>query len=123
MQTDGTHDGRIADGGEEEGGDTFYPRLLEIADAVGAKVLMFEVGGMAQARRVAGMVGGRGWGEGGGGVEIWRDWVGFEGGGVEGEEVLDVGLGGKDMVRVRGRGNGRGVFAWRGGGKGLVGGR
>lgn len=87
-------------------GDTFYPRLLEIAEQVSARVLLVEVGDLQQAIRVVEMVVEKGksvWA----GCEIWRDWPV---GGGDGE-VVEV-QGGE--VRVRGEGNGRAVLAWRG---------
>lgn len=97
------------DGSVHEAGDGFYPRLLEIAWGVGARVVLVEVADMAQAVRVAGMAGG--WE----GCEIWRDWV--DGGGGA-EEVADVD---GRRVRVVGEGNGRAVVCWRGGGGGWIG--
>lgn len=100
-------------------GDTFYPRLLEVAERVDAQVLLFEVADMEQAIRVARMVLGKGVGVWKG-CEIWRDWPAAAGGKVDGGgdgdgggEVEVVGVRGKD-VRVRGEGNGRAVLAWRG---------
>lgn len=104
---------------EPDPGDTFYPRLLELAERVGAQVLLFEVADMEQAIRVARMVLGKGVGAWKG-CEIWRDWPAAAGGKVDGGgdgdedgEVEAVGIRGKD-VRVRGEGNGRAVLAWRG---------
>ncbi|KAM0793849.1 S-adenosyl-L-methionine-dependent methyltransferase [Usnea florida] len=95
--------------------DTFYPRLLSIAEQISAQVVLFEVGDMQQALRVAGMVvDGTGRGEWKG-CEIWRDWPGGVGGG---EGVVVRG----ERVGVRGEGNGRAVLAWRGErGGGMVG--
>lgn len=107
-----------AGGGEAEAdaGDTFYPRLLEIAEQISARVLLVEVADMEQACRVVAMVGekGRGIWEG---CEIWRDWP--AGGDREGDvEVVEVG---GEEIRVRGEGNGRAVLAWRGGGGRMLG--
>ncbi len=101
---------------EGDGGDIFYPRVLEIAEQVGAQVVLVEVGDMVQAVRVAGMVlmKGKGIWEG---CEIWRDWpaAGEEGDG----EVVEVK---GEKVKVRGEGNGRAVLAWKGGdGKRMIG--
>ena len=105
---------------ESDAGDAFYPRLLEIAERVGAQVWLVEVANMEQAMRVARMVLGKGvrvWK----GCEIWRDWPAAGGkgdgggdgnGGGDGERKA-VEIQGKD-VRVRGEGNGRAVLAWRG---------
>lgn len=104
------HSSLDGDGGAEEAaGDTFYPRLLDLAEQVGAQVLLVEVADMEQAGRVARMVlaEGKGVWEG---CEVWRDWPAAEGEG-EGEAVeLDGGT-----VRIKGEGNGRAVLAWRGG--------
>ena len=77
---------------------------------------MVEVGDMAQAKRVVGMVvRERGVWEG---VEVWRDWPGQ--GGRDGKgEVVDVDGRG---VRFRGEGEGRAVVAWRKGWGGVFGG-
>ncbi|KAK4987911.1 hypothetical protein LTR66_007466 [Elasticomyces elasticus] len=51
-------------------GDVFYPRLLAIAEEVGAKLVLLEVADLTQARRVATMAyKQRVWD----GIEIWRD--------------------------------------------------
>ena len=113
-----------ADADAKDAGDLFYPRLLDLAARVSARVVLFEVADMEQAVRVAAMVRGQGLGLGrdrGGGVwdgcEIWRDWpaAGAGAGGEEEEEEGGevVGVQGVD-VRVRGEGNGRAVLAWRG---------
>lgn len=93
---------------EVDAGDIFYPRLIQLAEQVGARVLLVEVADMEQAIRVTRMVLGKGervWD----GCEIWRDWPGVRGDG--GGEEVEV-RGGR--VRVRGEGNGRAVLAWRG---------
>lgn len=89
-------------------GDRFYPRLLDLAERVSARVLLVEVAGMEQAVRVGEMVVEKGRGVWDG-CEIWRDWpaAGAEEGG---EEVEVKG----QNVRVRGEGNGRAVLAWKG---------
>ncbi len=95
--------------GEAEGdaGDIFYPRVLEIAEQVGARVVLVEVGDMEQAVRVAGMVlmKGRGVWEG---CEVWRDWPAAGGDG----EVVEIK---GEKVKIKGEGNGRAVLAWKGG--------
>ncbi|KAL9064011.1 MAG: hypothetical protein Q9161_009144 [Pseudevernia consocians] len=96
-------------GAEETAGDTFYPRLLDLAEQVGAQVLLVEVADMEQAVRVARMVLAESKGVWAG-CEIWRDWPAAGGEGEE--EVVEVD-GGK--VRIKGEGNGRAVLAWRGG--------
>lgn len=85
-------------------GDEFYPALLHAADLVNAKVLLFEVGDLEQAKRVAEMTVKSGTWET---VEIWRDHP-SQG---SSEEVLDIG---GQKVTIRGEGNGRSVFAVRG---------
>ncbi|KAK4981439.1 hypothetical protein LTR66_009993 [Elasticomyces elasticus] len=51
-------------------GDVFYPRLLAIAEEVGAKLVLLEVADLTQARRVATMAYERRVWDG---IEIWRD--------------------------------------------------
>jgi methylase of polypeptide subunit release factors len=88
---------RISD---EDQGDLFYPRLLQIADRVSAKILLMEVADMAQAERISTMVEESGIWDG---VEIWCD-----------EPSLadtHVMFG---SIKVRGQGHGRSVFCWRG---------
>ncbi|KAL8836437.1 MAG: hypothetical protein Q9170_002925 [Blastenia crenularia] len=93
--------GRSAD---ESIGDFFYPRILEIAVNAGAKVVVMEVGDMAQAERVVGMMlRTKRWGS----YEIWRD------GGLErdaGDEMVRIG---EEEILVRGHGNGRVVIGWK----------
>lgn len=96
-------------------GDVFYPRVLEIAEGVGAKVVVVEVADMGQAGRVAGMVGRKG---GWDGCEVWRDWVC---GGRGEEDASEVADGDGRRVRVIGSGNGRVVVCWRGGGGSWIG--
>jgi len=100
-------------------GDTFYPRLLAMAQHVNAQIVLLEVADMAQAVRVARRarcVFGRG-------VEIWREEPGVrrqqqEDGHGRGEyEASDddgdeSGYG--EGFRVLGRGNARSVVCWRG---------
>ena len=89
-------------------GDAFYPRLLEIAKNVGAKLLLVEVADMEQAKRVAAIaVKGGNWDD----CEIWKDWP-------------DQGMASKRVtlkvegatVDVVGEGHGRSVFLSRAGG-------
>jgi methylase of polypeptide subunit release factors len=85
-------------------GDRFYPRLLEIALQVDAKIVLFEVADMAQARRVVSMAIKRGvWDE----MEIWRDEPGGNSSAIECIHVDGV------DVEVHGSGNGRSVVARR----------
>lgn len=88
---------------ENDMGDVFYPRLLEIAKELEAKIVMFEVADLGQAQRVAQMAIQQGiWST----VEIWRDQPS-----EDGEPGDESGLPG---VAIRGLGHGRSVFAWRG---------
>ncbi|KAI8630367.1 hypothetical protein F5Y19DRAFT_464188 [Xylariaceae sp. FL1651] len=105
--------------------DVFYARLLDVARALRPRVAAFEVGGMAQARRVVQMAIARcraqdldtinegGAGEVGKGrrarwevVEIWRDWPDCQ---PAEDEAGVVAVCGK-KVPVRGSGHGRVVF-------------
>lgn len=97
-----------------EDGDIFYPRLLDIATGVGAKVVLFEVGDMAQAKRVARSIVEKrnDWA----GCQIWRDWPGQ---GFQREKESTVI--GEKRIEVLGEGNGRAVFAWTEEGKDLLG--
>ena len=55
---------------EDDEGDVFYPRILHIAEATRAKMVLMEVDGMKQAQRAATMTRNLGrWGR----VQIWRD--------------------------------------------------
>ncbi|KAK6004179.1 hypothetical protein QM012_009029 [Aureobasidium pullulans] len=87
-------------------GDIFYPRLLEIAQQVKAKIVLFEVADLEQAQRVALMAKAQGIWDG---VEIWRDYPG------QNDHDAEIG---RDVVlrdvKVLGTGNGRSVFAYRG---------
>lgn len=84
-------------------GDEFYPALLRAADAISVKVLLFEVGDMEQAVRVAEMAVEQGLWEM---IEIWRDHPSGDS-----QEVIEIA--GRQIV-VRGEGKGRSVFAIRG---------
>ena len=100
------------------GADVFYPRLLEIAATVGAKVVLLEVADMHQAIRVVGMaVTSADWK----GVEILRDWPDE---GSTASEVANastaVEVDGR-RITIRGRGNGRAVLCWNAAGRSLLG--
>lgn len=85
-------------------GDSFYPRLLEVAERSNAKILLVEVADMAQARRiVAKGLERRYWYQ----HEIWRDWPD--------EGVMSETLIGGAPVKVIGQGHGRSVLAWKDG--------
>jgi methylase of polypeptide subunit release factors len=119
---------------DQDQGDLFYPHLLTIATAISAKVILFEVADLEQAKIVAEMARRQGSWDG---VEIWRDdpianddheedyregegdRVEEGGGKISGEgegEMMtktETELG----IKVLGRGNGRTVVAYRGEGK------
>lgn len=85
-------------------GDVFYPRLLDIADEVKAKVILFEVADHEQAKRVASMITQQG---SYANIEIWRDDpTGLDD--TKNPPACD------SRVKILGNGNGRSVFAWKG---------
>lgn len=87
--------------------DSFYPRILHIAEQVRAKMLLVEVGDEKQACRVVDMIlRGPQWAAHWAGCEIWRDWPSEE------ESVTMPTISGRN-VRVLGQGEGRAVFAWQ----------
>lgn len=109
----------------DDGGDAFYPSILSIAKRVKARVLVMEVGDMAQAERVAGLARALSSAEKGGGKEweevvIWRDWidqrhpVAGAGAGTEGGSVPGQGSGVRGESQVGDEGNGRAVVCFRG---------
>lgn len=82
-------------------GDSFYPRLLEIAETVNASTLLLEVADMEQAKRVVAQAIKLGsWNM----FEIWRDWPN--------EQLSEILVDGT-VVRVIGDGDGRSVIARR----------
>jgi methylase of polypeptide subunit release factors len=88
---------------DTEQGDLFYPRLLEIARDVEAKIVLLEVADLEQALRVARRAQALDIFEG---IEIWR-------------EVPDAKADAPPAVtefEVIGSGNGRSVICWRGAG-------
>ncbi|KAH0035184.1 modification methylase HemK, partial [Aureobasidium melanogenum] len=87
-------------------GDIFYPRLLQIARNVGAKVVLFEVADLEQAERVALMAKDQGIWDG---IEIWRDYPS-----EHDPDVEIINTGALKDVKILGTGNGRSVFAYRG---------
>lgn len=90
-------------------GDIFYPRLLEIAKQLDARVVLFEVADLEQAGRVAAMAQQQNiWTV----IEVWRDNP-SQADVYGGSEQTSVATG----IKVLGRGNGRSVFAYRGGAK------
>lgn len=86
-------------------GDVFYPRLLDIAEQLGTKMVLFEVADIDQAQRVASLAVEQGiWN----GVEIWRDDPGARTKQHDDTVKLDGAV-----IKVRGAGDGRSVFAYR----------
>lgn len=90
-----------------ECGDAFYPHILRLAKEVRAKFLLVEVADIEQAGRVAGMVLRElDWQ----GCQIWRDYPAQDQNPDEKEYETIFGR----PVVVKGAGNRRAVFAWRG---------
>ena len=87
-------------------GDTFYPRLLELANETCAKIAAFEVSDEHQALRVTELAKEQRLWEG---IEVWRDVLGL---GVEGGGLVEY----RGEIPVRGSGHGRVVVCWRGDG-------
>lgn len=89
--------------------DVFYPRLLTIADRVNAKAIMFEVGDIKQARRVAKLVRDKITMTPWKGIEIWNDQPTLNddsGHSLAPDPIIT-------RVNVRGNGKARSVFAYR----------
>lgn len=92
--------------------DVFYERLLDVGARLGARVMLFEVGDLAQALRVVATA----WGHQGLGakgevkVEVWRDWPDVAP--LEDEETSRKVMIGQEEreVSVKGSGHGRSVF-------------
>ncbi|KAG9516329.1 modification methylase HemK, partial [Aureobasidium melanogenum] len=87
-------------------GDIFYPRLLQIAQKVEAKIVLFEVADLEQAQRVALMAKNQGIWDG---IEIWRDYPSHDD-----PEAEIINTGALKDVKILGTGNGRSVLAYRG---------
>lgn len=85
----------------DETGDLFYPHLFRIASQVNAKMVLFEVADLHQAKRVAEMAM-KDWPH----VEIWRDDPA-----AKPDETDTIVVDGKSIA-IRGRGHGRSVFAY-----------
>ncbi|KAF2183946.1 S-adenosyl-L-methionine-dependent methyltransferase [Zopfia rhizophila CBS 207.26] len=85
-----------------EQGDTFYPRLLEIAYDVEAEIVLFEVADLDQALRVARMARDIKIFDG---IEIWRD---------QPDQNDEDDPSPHCEFKVTGQGNGRSVLCWRG---------
>ena len=93
-------------------GDLFYPQLLKIAQNVQSDVLLLEVADMAQASRVVSMIlEDVKWQS----CEIWRDWPAQKNTSGTNFELVNG-----RQIRVRGRGQGRAVFAWTAAGRDLT---
>lgn len=91
--------------------DVFYARLLDIAVRLRPRVMLFEVGGLGQALRVAEMaMGHEELAASGSGVrvEVWRDWP--DAAPEEAEEVSARVSEGSREVHIRGSGHGRSVL-------------
>ena len=83
-------------------GDSFYPRLLDVAERSNAKILLVEVADMDQATRIVAKGKDRSyWYQ----FEIWRDWP-------DRRMISETPIGGAS-VRVIGDGHGRSVLAWK----------
>jgi hypothetical protein len=85
---------------DTEQGDMFYPRLLEIARDVEAKIVLLEVADMEQALRVAQRAHDMDIFDG---MEIWRE---------QPDGVAGVAT--EHLIPVVGEGNARSVLCWRG---------
>lgn len=98
-------------GGAVRPEDVFYARLLDIAARLRPRVMLFEVGDLKQALRVAEMALGHKdlAGSGSGvNVEVWRDWP--DAAPEEDEEISANVFEGRREVHIRGSGHGRSVF-------------
>ncbi|EKG16017.1 DNA methylase N-6 adenine-specific conserved site [Macrophomina phaseolina MS6] len=94
----------VSDTRPDSCGDVFYPKLLDIADCVLAKLVLFEVADMDQALRVARLAQDRGAWQG---IEIWRDEPAAQESPAPSTAVH------LDGIRILGRGDGRSVVCWR----------
>lgn len=98
-------------GGAVRHEDVFYARLLDIAERLRPRIMLFEVGDLRQALRVAEMALGHGELSGSGAavdVEVWRDWP--DAAPEQDEEISAKVLEGSREVHIRGSGHGRSVF-------------
>lgn len=98
-------------GGAVRHEDVFYARLLDIAARLRPRVMLFEVGDLRQALRVAEMaLGHKELSRSGSSanVEVWRDWP--DAATEEDEEVSSKIFEGSREVHIRGSGHGRSVF-------------
>lgn len=91
--------------------DVFYARLLDIAARLRPRVMLFEVGDLGQALRVADMAVGHeelAASGSGVGVEVWRDWPDAA---PEGDEEVSARVSEESReVHIRGSGHGRSVL-------------
>lgn len=98
-------------GGAVRPEDVFYARLLDISARLRPRVMLFEVGDLSQALRVAEMALGHERLAGSGSsvsAEVWRDWP--DAAPEEDEETTTKVFGGSREVHIRGSGHGRSVF-------------
>ena len=90
----------------ENEGDVFYPRILQIARACRAKMVLMEVDGMEQAQRVTAMAGKlQLWDE----LQIWRD--GLDEAQARGCSVKQEAKASNGNTRIVGQGREIAVFA------------
>lgn len=94
---------------EDRKEDVFYARLLELGAVLRPRVMLFEVGDLAQAARVARMVQMARGREDRVVVEIWRDWPDVA---PKADEASSVVVDAEE-IRIRGSGHGRSVFITR----------
>jgi methylase of polypeptide subunit release factors len=100
-------------GGAVRPEDVFYARLLDIATRLRPRVMLFEVGDLRQALRVADMaLRHEGLASLGSvvNVEVWRDWPDAAPEKEEEEQVSTEVVDGSKEVHIRGSGHGRSVF-------------
>lgn len=98
-------------GGAVRHEDVFYARLLDIAARLRPRVMLFEVGDLQQALRVAEMALGHEELASSGcsvNIEVWRDWP--DAAPEEDEEVCAKVFEGSREVHIRGSGHGRSVL-------------
>jgi len=86
--------------------DVFYARLLDLGQKLGPRVLLCEVGGLEQARRVVDMALRHPFSRRAAVVEIWADSPDVK---REAGETASVVVGGRE-IPIRGSGHGRSVF-------------
>jgi len=99
-------------------GDVFYPRIAKVAESVGAKLVLLEVGDSAQAERVANILASRVrvfdgvsqpvWRA----IEIWRDGIAMEGATMR--SMVTCGRFSVPIIGPAESTHGRTVVCWRG---------